>query len=388
MTFDIFYEFVKNNMPTINVENEQFMISLYEKYSAINKKLYKYLISKMFIRRSNMSYLFWVDRGWSENDAKKRISLKQSNVSNIVKKRRKESEEYNDNYMKTIDRIKQSQIEKGTYERISKSKGNGNKWEFYIDKMNPITGTFYTETEARNKIRLKQRKFFDRMWKSIKDEEGIFFYNSSVDYYLNKGFTLQEAEAELSKRQSTFSLDLCIQKYGKELGVQKFKDRQNKWQATLNNKTDEEKLEIYKKKLRNFKHYSKSSILLFNKVYLRLQEDGINLTFYMKDKEKFIWDIDNRKIYFYDLYIKELKMIVEYQGILFHPKPHLSQDELLSWKCPISKRNGIEVSAKDIRKKVLAESLGYIFMTIWEDDKDAEQILYDTIKHKYKISKL
>jgi hypothetical protein len=266
----------------------------------------------------------------------------------------------------------------GVYDDLCYRKGNSNRWEYYITKINPSTGKLFTENEARENVAKKQQKFYVRMWDSIKNKEGVFFYNTSLEYYINKGMSLSEATKALHERQSTFSLKKCIEKYGKEDGIKKFNARQEKWQSTLNNKSDIEKAEIYKKKLKNFKRYSKSSIDLFKNVQRKLEDEGVILTFYMGENEKFIWDV-NGKIYFYDLYVKEMKLIVEYNGVVFHPKPNLSHDELLEWKSPLSNMNGEEILSKDRLKETLALNSGYDFITLWEDDVNAEQYLYDTI---------
>lgn len=48
------------------------------------------------------------------------------------------------------------------------------------------------------------------------------------EFYIKKGFTEEESILMLSKRQRTFSLDICISKYGDE-GLEVWKERQNKW---------------------------------------------------------------------------------------------------------------------------------------------------------------
>ena len=72
--------------------------------------------------------------------------------------------------------------------------------------------------------------------------------NTSITRWLNKGFSEEEAKIELSKRQSTFSLEKCIEKYGEEKGLEVFNKRQEKWQKTLNSKSQEEIDEINRSK--------------------------------------------------------------------------------------------------------------------------------------------
>lgn len=72
----------------------------------------------------------------------------------------------------------------------------------------------------------------------------------SLQYWLGIGLSEEHAKEELRKFQTKFSLSICIEKYGKEEGIEVWKDRQDRWQSTLNSKSDEEKEEINKKKSR------------------------------------------------------------------------------------------------------------------------------------------
>jgi hypothetical protein len=56
---------------------------------------------------------------------------------------------------------------------------------------------------------------------------------TNINYYLSKGFNLEDSEKLLKNRQRTFSLELCIKKYGEEKGRELFKNRQIKWINTL-----------------------------------------------------------------------------------------------------------------------------------------------------------
>lgn len=69
-----------------------------------------------------------------------------------------------------------------------------------------------------------------------------------VEFWTNKGFTEEEAIVKVSEVQQTFTLEKCIDKHGIEEGTRIWQDRQDRWQDTLNSKSEEEKLEINKKK--------------------------------------------------------------------------------------------------------------------------------------------
>ena len=58
-------------------------------------------------------------------------------------------------------------------------------------------------------------------------------YPTKVEYYTTKGISEDDAKLEISKIQNRFSLDICIDKYGKEEGKIVFTNRQIKWHDTL-----------------------------------------------------------------------------------------------------------------------------------------------------------
>jgi hypothetical protein len=78
-------------------------------------------------------------------------------------------------------------------------------------------------------------------------------------YYKDMNET--DAMAEVSKRQATFSLDICIEKYGEEEGIKIWKNRQDRWLATLRNKSDEEVANINALKARSINKEGKEFYL-------------------------------------------------------------------------------------------------------------------------------
>lgn len=61
-----------------------------------------------------------------------------------------------------------------------------------------------------------------------------------AEYWKEKGLNETEIKKRLKDNGLTFSLDLCISKYGNELGMELWKTRQEKWQRTLSSKSVEE----------------------------------------------------------------------------------------------------------------------------------------------------
>lgn len=82
--------------------------------------------------------------------------------------------------------------------------------------------------------------------------------NSSVhiEYYTSRGMSLEDAKKALSDRQSTFSLEKCIDEYGEVEGRARWQARQDLWQHNLNDKSPEELADMHAQRVSN-RNYSK-----------------------------------------------------------------------------------------------------------------------------------
>lgn len=83
------------------------------------------------------------------------------------------------------------------------------------------------------------------------------------------------------------------------------------------------------------------------------------------DGEMFLTE-DRKKYYFYDLCFRDLKMMVEYQGVAYHPKSPDS-DFIPPYKSMGTK---LDVWEKDRLKEGLARQNGFDVEYIWSDNAD------------------
>ena len=98
-------------------------------------------------------------------------------------------------------------------------------------------------------------------------------YNTKLYFYIKKtNGNVEEAKKLLVERQRTFSLEICIEKYGDELGYMIWLERQEKWQETLNKKSPEEKFNLIRQRVSGlWSKYKKKSNSAY--VYLLYFED-------------------------------------------------------------------------------------------------------------------
>lgn len=77
-----------------------------------------------------------------------------------------------------------------------------------------------------SKEKLSKMKIEDNhKWMSLK--------NTNIEFYLKRGFSLEESIKLRKNRQRTFSKEICIKKFGKLEGEEVWKKRQQKWLKSL-----------------------------------------------------------------------------------------------------------------------------------------------------------
>lgn len=210
------------------------------------------------------------------------------------------------------------------YEKVIKPRnpytGHGSELSPWSKKFKSYQGMSDEEKQKviRQKGFCKDRDDFDELKKNS---------NCTLDYYLARGMSEEEAKKALKARQSTFSLKKCIEKYGEEEGTKRFKERQEKWLKSLD--TPENKEKIKQGQLKGFKStmgkgYSEISQKLFNAIKNALPE--ITDMLYATNGGEYIVDCSPVKHPMLDFYIPSLKCWIEFDGDYWHGEARGNQE--------------------------------------------------------------
>lgn len=252
----------------------------------------------------------------------------------------------------------------------------------------------YTEEVSREIVSKIQKENSNKFYANATILERKERSTACLEYYEKRGF--ENPIEERKKRQTTFSMQLCIEKYGEDLGCQIFKERQKKWRMTIDSKTGEEKREFQSrqdsssmewarkktkneeeakflyitnlnKKLIGFNRSSKESLIILDKIieYVKTLSTEIKF-FYGAGESNEYWLHDENNLYFYDFTIPTFNLIVEYNGIAWHPK-----DSQTEWKSPFGCTYEMAI-AKDKNKLRLANSKGFEVFEFWSDFTKSE----------------
>jgi hypothetical protein len=189
--------------------------------------------------------------------------------------------------------------------------------------------------------------------KALKNRIG----STTIEYFIQKGLSEDDAIKKLKERQTTFSLEKCIEKYGNELGRLRWLERQEKWQKNL--------LENGNMKC----GFSKISQELFNEILKNMNQNDYQHIYYAtKNKEYFI-SIKGFGFFSYDYVDIYKRKIIEYNGDDYHANP--IKYEAKDYPHPFYKENGPtaeDIWKKDKLKREIAESKGFELLTVWDSE--------------------
>lgn len=102
---------------------------------------------------------------------------------------------------------------------------------------------------SKNFINYKGNEYIENLKEqAVQTKEENHNNPCTVEYYIKRGMSEDEAIDALRERQTTFSLEICIEKHGVEEGTRIWDNRQNRWQTTLNAKFQNEIDDINKRK--------------------------------------------------------------------------------------------------------------------------------------------
>jgi hypothetical protein len=261
-------------------------------------------------------------------------------------------------------------LERGMKEELIKN---------HIKTLRPINKEYWMKlgfSEEEAKLQIEGQKLVTLRGCIVRfgEEEGTKIWNGNefkrsekgkkgsagLNYWLNKGYTLEEAKIKRSERQSTFSKEKCLKQYGIEKGLKVFSERQNKWQKSL-----------YRNG--NLKSgYSKISQDLFFhilKEYTPLENNKINFALHNGEYSL----CDDSKFFRFDFTDLNSNKIIEYNGDDYHgnPKKYLAEDRPNPFRKELTAK---EIWDKDNQKIIIANKNGFEVLTVWDSDYKKNKI--------------
>lgn len=157
-------------------------------------------IAKNIKEKNILSIDSWIQKGYSEEDAKREIFKIQSENSKKRLNPFKPTKENLKKYGYSEEKIKEICLSP-TQEKFWINKG--------LSKEDAIVRI--RELQKSNSLKFVQKRIENHGAYSAVTE-------TQIGYWINKGMSEENANVKLRERQSTFSLERCIEKYGEEEG--------------------------------------------------------------------------------------------------------------------------------------------------------------------------
>jgi len=310
----------------------------------------KTIIKNEFPKITAIGKNFWIYRGWSNEVAEINFALKKHTLS-----RNKKLSPFSREFW--LDKINDATSEKYTEEEAEYKRNSIRpiRKEYWLEK------GFSEEDAIRHAIGAKRNNNIKGAQNNYKRASYRINLSNCKEYWMNLGFSEEDAIGKVKQRQTTFSLETCIEKYGEIEGQTKWQERQNKWQNTLLSKSQEEIERINNSKMWKSGMVSKISQELFNALAIPNARYGQNT-----DGEKLIKLSSGKNVmvdYFYN------GKIIEFFGDYWHANPiKYSKRQKLKRVSNRMITDVEEIWKKDKERISQLEELGYEVLVIWEND--------------------
>lgn len=160
---------------------------------------------------------YWLARGYTEEQGRQEIAKRQVRKPEV--------------YRKAAEAKKTPEFR----EFISKKMKKVYTLDYWIEKLGPEEGQ-----KKYNELEIQLKKNGRKVAKNRTPQQYRENSIRCIEYWLNRGYTSEEAREEIAIRQSR-GLEHYISKYGEHEGTFKWKKRQSDWQKSLyaNNDIDE-----------------------------------------------------------------------------------------------------------------------------------------------------
>nr|DAJ42517.1 MAG TPA: very short patch repair protein [Caudoviricetes sp.] len=236
----------------------------------------------------------------------------------------------------------------------------------------------YSEEDAKRLI--KEHQHYASLFSAKKIKGSSEYTCRSLSYWLRKGYSEEDAKKELKRVQGTFSLEKCIKKYGEKEGQQIWKNRQDKWLQSLNNKNENEKNEINFRKGHSIESYmangysekeaikksreyynKRNNYSLISQKCFELLEEKYNGKFYykLKNYEK---QFNGKNV---DCYEKNSKIVIEFYGDFWHCRQGVYTDDFIRYN---EKASDVRKKDSERLEKILQNSNVSNIIIVWELD--------------------
>lgn len=198
--------------------------------------------------------------------------------------------------------------------------------------------------------------------KQAESRENNNGYTTRVSYWLARGFNLDESIQKVKERQSTFSLQRCIEELGEIEGTKRWNDRQQLWMYNLYSKMTQAEIDDlnHRKTFAIRNGWSKIALSLFDE----LTHPFAVYATHTSPEEYMIESKDGTRVVSVDYILGN--HVIEFYGDAYHANPKLYN--ALDIPTPLRNQTAQETWNKDVVKQDIIKEAGYQLLIVWEHD--------------------
>lgn len=191
---------------------------------------------------------------------------------------------------------------------------------------------------------------------------------TQIGYWLKRGYNRKESKEKIKERQSTFTLEKCIDKYGETDGLKVWNNRQREWSKKIEKKYKRGDFTKFRKE-----NYSDLEIEIFD----ILSKNYKNA--YYGNNQFFRHFKRLGKTFAYDFVLNDKKKIIEFNGDYWHCNPEKYEKNYF--------HKYLQLYAGDVweRDRIKNNAIiedGYKIMVIWENEykQNKEKVIQKCIE--------
>lgn len=213
----------------------------------------------------------------------------------------------------------------------------------------------FSEEESTDKANNVLNMIHKKTWDKRKNNPELYkdINSTQINYWIKKGYSINDAKEKIKERQRTFTLDICIKKYGEELGTKIFKERQIKWSEKIEKKYKNGDFVKFKNDMYSFDE-SELMETICNK---------LNINAYYGRNQFYRYFRNIGQTFSYDFVFN--KKVIEFNGDYWHCNPKYYNSNYFH---KYLQKYAFEVWEKDKIKIDSISKIGYDVLIIWESD--------------------
>lgn len=250
--------------------------------------------------------------------------------------------------------------EKGTevFEEYKRKQAYTNSFEYKHEKYGWTKEMYDEYNKSRavtydNLIKRHGKEEGEKIWNNYKERQSY----TSTNEYLVDAFGEDRAKTIMLLKSRDVSGYIDI--YGEIEGKKKYEE--------------------YIKTSKDRKHYSKFSKVFFDDLVSKLKEFGFDFNYCYGENEHWKWSPE-KKIYFFDFYIPELRFIIELNGDYWHCNPNNYKSEYVH---ELRHMTANEIWEYDNnRNNIIRNEMNYILEIVWESDirSDRDGVIFNLVE--------